>query len=118
MLVEPELTAVRFLYGRSQKFDRQIDFSHLTARADRYAIVPRYAGENLVAHEAIPVPHNCVIYRRERQALQHPLAAGVALESSSSWNPLTHSLLSEAAFQKGLPPVRPFRKFCPRPGQI
>ena len=67
--------------------------SHLTARADRYAIVPRYAGENLVAHEAIPVPHNCVIYRRERQALQHPLAAGVALESSSSWNP--HDSLTE-----------------------
>ena len=36
----------------------------------------------------------------------------------SSWNPaaagilrLTHSLLSEATFQKGLPPVEPFRKF-------
>ena len=61
------------------------------------------------------------ICRRDRQAetsMQHSKHAGAALESSSSWNPLTHSLSSEAAFQKGLPPVGPLRKSCPRPGQI
>ena len=49
-------------------------------------------------------------------SMLHSKHAGAALESSSSWNPLTHSLSSEAAFQKGLPPGSTFQKVCV-PGQ-
>ena len=37
LLVEPELTAVRFLYGRSRKFDRRID-SFSSHRAGGYGL--------------------------------------------------------------------------------